>query len=313
VIIFLLVVYIAILAILVKMKIIKPNLWWKISPALFLFFLIFILLIPMQFTSPAGEVRLLRPIVEVVPNVKGQLTEVAVTGGQKVAKGDTLFKIDPVLFQARVNQLEAKKSFAAADYKKEKTLFERGNGTQLKVDRTLAQLDEVRALLDEAYYNLQETIVVAPIDGIVMNADALRPGVRVVNVPLRSTMAIVDLKDEVLLAQFHQIYMRFIEAGQQAEIAFKYFPGQVFSGTVVGIAAGTAAGQISPSGQLLGPAPTQRTELLVRLKLNEELPKPLPAGAVGTVAVYTGIASPISIIRRVMIRMDTYLNYVIPF
>ena len=52
-------------------------------------------------------------------------------------------------------------------------------------------------------------------------------------------MAFVDNSKRIVVAQIQQIYMRYIETGQPAEIAFKMFPGKVYTATVESIAPGT--------------------------------------------------------------------------
>jgi hypothetical protein len=50
------------------------------------------------------------------------------------------------------------------------------------------------------------------------------------------------------------------------------------------------------------------------IKLNdEEVAKTLPAGAVGSAAIFTEHVKPSHIIRRVLQRQTAILNYVVPF
>jgi hypothetical protein len=52
----------------------------------------------------------------------------------------------------------------------------------------------------------------------------------------------------------------------------------------------------------------------VILTLDDErvTPEALPGGAVGRAAIYTENAQATHIIRRVMLRMETWLNYILP-
>jgi multidrug resistance efflux pump len=45
--------------------------------------------------------------VAIVPNVPGQVIEVAVQPNQPVKKGNVLFRIDPTQYQAEIDQLTA--------------------------------------------------------------------------------------------------------------------------------------------------------------------------------------------------------------
>lgn len=52
----------------------------------------------------------------------------------------------------------------------------------------------------------------------------------------------------------------------------------------------------------------------VRIELDDDdAARNLPAGTVGTAAIYTQSAGSTHIIRKVMIRMESLLNYVIPW
>ena len=126
-------------------------------------------------------------------------------------------------------------------------------------------------------------------------------------------MVFVDNSKRILAAQIQQIYMRYIEPGQPAEIAFKMYPGKVFNATVESITPGSAMGQVSPSGLLPSAVSEVHGPLFVRLKLeDEELAKSLPAGATGEVAIYSPKGKPAQIIRKVMIRMTAIKNYIVP-
>jgi hypothetical protein len=46
---------------------------------------------------------------------------------------------------------------------------------------------------------------------------------------------------------------------------------------------------------------------------DDEAEKSLPAGAAGTATIYTSSASMTHLIRKVMIRMESYLNFINPW
>jgi len=52
----------------------------------------------------------------------------------------------------------------------------------------------------------------------------------------------------------------------------------------------------------------------VRVQLDDpEAAEDLPAGTAGTAAIYTKSAAMTHIIRKVMIRMESYMNFIIPW
>src|SRR5688572_9996614 len=53
------------------------------------------------------DVRVLKYVINVVPQVRGRVLEVPAEGNKPMKKGDVLFKIDPTPYQLTVNSLEA--------------------------------------------------------------------------------------------------------------------------------------------------------------------------------------------------------------
>ena len=103
--------YLVILFILVKTKIVPFNLFWKCSPLIVLLLLMFGLFIPMGWGAPQGPSLVVRNSVQIVPNVAGEVTEVPVEPNKPLKAGDVLFKIDPVPYQAQVDSIAAQVKF----------------------------------------------------------------------------------------------------------------------------------------------------------------------------------------------------------
>ena len=77
---FLTLIYVALLSILVKLNVVRFNLFWKLSPLLWMVMLLVVLFIPMQWGAPSGAVNVYRMVVEIVPNVSGEVVEVNAQG-----------------------------------------------------------------------------------------------------------------------------------------------------------------------------------------------------------------------------------------
>src|SRR6187399_3572615 len=68
-----------------------------------------IIILFMNIVAPsAGEVRAMNYVIPIVPRVTGQVTEVPIEPNRPIKKGDVLFKIDPIPFEAAVKAAEAK-------------------------------------------------------------------------------------------------------------------------------------------------------------------------------------------------------------
>jgi len=129
-------------------------------------------------------------------------------------------------------------------------------------------------------------------------------------------MAFVVSDRRRLAVGIDQFQLRHIKPGQGAELVFKLQPGSTYAATVESIARVNPEGQLQPSGILptaptrQGPAPGYGVILELR---DEQVDVPrLGGGAVGTAAIYTDTATATHIIRRVMLRMESWMNYLIP-
>lgn len=312
-IVFLTLIYVALLFALIKMGKV-PNskkTWLTIIP--YELVLIIGFFIPMQWGAPAGPVTALTYSVAITPNVGGEVIEVPVAENVPLRAGDVLFRIDPTQYQAALDGLKAQLKLAETRLQQSQALVRQDAGSIYELQAYQAQVDGLNAQIANAEYNLRETVVRAPADGYVTNV-TLRPGARAANLPLYRAMAFIDTSETGLIAQVHQIYARYIEPGQEAEVTFKTIPGKVFPATVQNLIPITAQGQ---GGQATGMAfqamNTAPGPFAVRLNLDDaELAAKLPPGSVGSVAIYTSRIKMAHVIRRVMIRMTAIMNYVQP-
>jgi RND family efflux transporter MFP subunit len=313
VIVFLFNIYLLILFLLVRFKIVPFNLFWKISPLLVLLFLLVGLFIPMGWGAPSGPVLVVRNSVQIVPDVAGEVIEVPVTANTPLKAEDILFRIDPTPFQAQVDAIDAQLKFAELRFGQMTELAAKQAGRVFDVQQHEAEMKQLKAQLAAAQWNLDKTTVRAPADGYVTNL-ALRKGARVSSLPLAPVMAFIDTSDTIIGTEIAQIYARYIEPGQKAEITFKLHPGKIFTGRVETVLQAISTGQVQPSGLAVSPKSVEAAPFVVRLKLDDAaLPERLPAGASGAAAIFTDHVKASHVIRRVMLRMTAYLNYINPF
>jgi multidrug resistance efflux pump len=306
-------VYLVILFILVKMKIVPFNVFWKCSPLIVLLLLMFGLFIPMGWGAPQGSALVVRNSVAIVPNVAGEVTDVPVEANKPLKAGDVLFKIDPVPYQSQVDTIAAQLKFEELRLSQMTQLQLSDSGRAFDVQQRQAEVDKLKGQLLGAKYNLDQTVVLAPSDGYVTNVGLLK-GARVANLPLSPVMAFISTTETVVGVEVQQIYTRYIEPGQEVEVTFKFLPGQVFTGKVVAVLEATSTGQVLTSGTAVAPRQVTAAPFVVRVKLDDaRLAASLPAGTAGNAAIYTAHIKPAHIIRKVILRQIAILNYVNPF
>jgi multidrug resistance efflux pump len=170
----------------------------------------------------------------------------------------------------------------------------------------------LRAELKTAEYELSETTVRAPTDGYVSQV-FLRPGMMAVPFVARPAMVFIH-NDRELAAAFVQNSLQRVRVGDEAEIAFRAVPGQIFKGKVKAILDVMAQGQLQPSGALLDPQAAERRtpgRALAVIEILDDLsPYQLPGGVMAEVAIYTDHWHHVAVMRRILLRMSSWMNYV---
>jgi multidrug resistance efflux pump len=180
---------------------------------------------------------------------------------------------------------------------------------QVKVSQ--AQVETTRAQLETAKFDLAQTTLYAPANGTMVNVN-LRPGFFVAGMPFNEVMTFVDNEYQIF-AIFGQNELHQIVEGNEAEITLDTYPGRVIKAHVDSIIWAQGQGQLDASGNLpqtVVAAPPGRfpVKLVVAEKDKDVF---LAAGARGAAAVYTEGLGPIHIIRKVLIRVQSYLDYII--
>lgn len=332
-----------------------------------------VLLLTLNVVAPASDdVRVIRYVVQIVPQVRGRVIEVPAEGNQPMRKGDVLFKIDPTPFALTVKALEAQLINAQGGAKKRtedlnaarsksdavrtqialakkrvaenKQLVARGAGDRFSleqaesnlkayqadlasakaqeeqvravlgatVDDDLAEVAQIRAQLESAKWDLLQTTVLAPANGVPINVQ-LRAGSIVT--PLVQTAAMTFVEDDFqVIALFEQNELQWVAPGDEAEISLKTIAGKVLKAKVSSIVWAQGQGQMTPSGTL----PLTGTQALppgrfaVKLELEpKDREAFLAAGAQGHAAIYTNHVEAIHILRKVLIRVNSYFNYLV--
>lgn len=304
--------YIALLVVLIKLKILPSNTFVKSSPVIFSLLLLILIFIPMQFSAPSGPAIIGKHVVQIVPNVSGRVTDVAVEAYAPLKKGDLLFKIDDRPYRAAVANIKAQLVLAKRRFEQARELQQESAGSVYDVEAAETQVESLEAQLDAAEFNLENTEVRAPANGHVSGL-ALREGSMLMSAPLTQAMAFVDDSKAYIVALIHQINLRHVAPGQEAEVVFKVRPGEIFTARVEHVVSDLATGQVAPSGALPVPGQIVPAPYYVRLILDDkEIARSLPTGAAGTAAIYTGEFELSYIIRRVMMRMEAWLAYILP-
>jgi multidrug resistance efflux pump len=302
-------IWMAFLWLLVKFRVLKGwALWMKLSPLVIYLFIMAIIFIPMNFGAPVGSAIVMQNSIPIAPAVSGLVTEIGdIVGREHVKKGDLLFRIGKVPYQSRVDQLNAQLELADIRREQARKLVKKNAGRVGDIQKYDAEVKALQAQLDKANIELEHTDVLAPADGYVPTV-VLRTGTWVnTGAPV---MRFIEESSKALVVKIDQINLRHIKSGQRAEAIFKLYPGKVFDAEVTLIVEGNSDGLLTPSGEVMAVPEIVSAPSLVALKLEEDIN--LPAGMTGKATIFTEEFGNSHVIRKIMLRMDTWLNYMKP-
>jgi len=310
--------YTAICVVIFKVFKIPLNKWSIPTAVLGGVVLIGALVFLMNYNHPYAEIaREYVVTTPIVPAVSGTVVSVSARPNIEVKQGDVLFNIDPVPFQSRVNSLTAQLELARTDAERARKLLTSNNISLRDAEAAFTRMENLQGQLEQAQFDLDRTTVRAPTDGYVTQL-TLRPGIRAVSLPLRPVMVFVNKESLYLVGWFRQNSLLRLEEGDEAEVAYDGIPGRVFSGRVVTVIPALAEGQVQASGDLISP---MRAPFPGRVGVRIEITDPafeafrgkVPGGAYAQVAVYSKHFRHVAIMRKILLRMSAWMNYLFPF
>jgi multidrug resistance efflux pump len=171
---------------------------------------------------------------------------------------------------------------------------------------------QIRAQLENAKWLLGETTVRSPCECYVVNLQ-LRPGAFVAGIPLNAVMTLVEAEGQVV-AMFNQNELQLVESGNEVEFTLQTLPGRIVKGKVDSIVWAQGLGQLPASGTVpmtgfMAMPPGRYAVKFDVAERDRELF--LAAGAAGQAAIYTDNGHAVHILRKVILRVGSYLNYLV--
>ena len=203
--------------------------------------------------------RIKANVIQVAPDVTGQVTRMLVHDNQQVARGETLFEIDRARFELALRQAEAslQAQRTALDQAENEARRNRQLGNlvsqenreqgQARVNQLRAALDQALVARDVARLNLDRTRVAASSDGIVTNLD-LQAGAYVS--AGHPVLALVDRNSFYAEGYFEETKLPGISLGDAVSVSLMGTKQQL-AGHVDSFAQGIADRDRNTAGNLL--------------------------------------------------------------
>jgi HlyD family secretion protein len=208
----------------------------------------------------AGSMQALRT-VDIGSQVSGLISEINVDFDALVHKGQVLARLDPIPFQAALDnakanleqakgslgQLQAALDFAKtelnrgdrllaaglmeqSDYDTAKSTYDQAAGA---VTASAALVVQAQAGVDQAQLNLDHTVITSPLDGIVVNraVDIGQTVAASFTAPVLFTLA-ANLQQMQVYADVDEADVSSVKEGQTATFVIGAYPDETFSGTI---------------------------------------------------------------------------------
>lgn len=218
-----------------------------------------------QLVTATGKVQS-ETEVKISPEVAGEIIAMPVVEGQRVKKGELLFRIKPDSYQSQVQQYEAALASsransllteaqlgkAQADFRQSDDLYKQNliseadyttAKTNLAVARanyavSLAQISQAQGSLNQASDLLSKTTIYSPMDGTI-SAKECEIGDRVVGTAQfagTEVMRVADFSHMELQVDVNENDVVNVKVGDTARLSIDAYPNRVFLGTVKEIA-----------------------------------------------------------------------------
>ena len=209
---------------------------------------------------------------------------------------------------ARSAEAQARAAVVQAQAGEQQTVQKLG----AKVNGEFAQVAQIRAQLENARWDLEQTVTLSPCDCFVINLQ-LRPGAFVAGMPFNAVMTLVEADGQVV-ALFNQNELHRVAPGNEAEFTLNTIPGRIIKGKVDSVIWAQGQGQLPQSGTLpmIGVLTQPPGRFAVKFDIADKDKEVfMAAGAAGNAAIYTERLAAIHIIRKVVLRVGSYINYLI--
>lgn len=171
--------------------------------------------------------------VQVGTQVSGMLQDIYVDFNDVVKKGQIIARIDSREWQARFEQAEANYILANRNHENNKKLIEKKFISPAAFDQTLSLYKSAKASLAMAKKALDDTVIRAPVDGVVVKRSVERGQTVAASLQAPELFIIAqDLSDMQVETSIDEADVGRIAEGMTATFTVDAFPGQVFQSKV---------------------------------------------------------------------------------
>lgn len=171
--------------------------------------------------------------VEVSPKITARITSVLVKENDTVTAGQVVATLDGTDYEAQMNKAQYEVTNTKSKYNRTEYLFSIGAKSQEELEDAQLSYDTAQSNLVSARSNVNNTIITAPMDGVVVG-EPQTVGTMAVQGNNSPTviMRIADLSSKQILAKVDETDIGSVKVGQEATFTVDAYTGKTFRAKV---------------------------------------------------------------------------------
>lgn len=189
----------------------------------------------MNLKSTVSATGTIKPVdsVEVSPKITARISQILVKENDRVTSGQTVAILDGKDYQAKEEQAQFKVTNTELEYQRAVQLYETGAGTKQALDTAKFNYDTALSALTDAESDVAETIIKAPMDGIVVG-EPKSVGTMAVQGNSNPTviMYIANTSTKQIMAKIDETDIGQIKVGQDATFTVDTYTDKTFTAHV---------------------------------------------------------------------------------
>lgn len=189
----------------------------------------------MSMKSIVSATGTIKPVesVEVSSKITARVKQVLVKENDTVTQGQTVALLDGKDYETQKEQAEFTLQNAKTIYDRTNYLYNIGAKSKEDLDNAQYNYDTAQSKLEEAESNLSETVIVSPMDGVVIG-EPVTDGTMAVQGNSNPTviMRIADLSRKQIFAKVDETDIGSVRVGQKATFTVDAYNDKTFTATV---------------------------------------------------------------------------------
>jgi len=156
------------------------------------------------------------------PEVNGQIMEIYVQEGDRVHKGQLLARLNTEVTEKNIAELKTSLALATEIYERQERLWKQQIGSELQYLEARNNKKSLENRLETIQAQLDMSVIVAPIDGIVEKVNQKKGELAV---PGMQLIQLVDLSELYVRADISESFLPFIKNGDTVSLTIPSYPG----------------------------------------------------------------------------------------